>query len=148
MFNEERKNKILELLELNSKVTVGELGSLFGVSEVTIRKDLNDLCDSGLAVRTHGGAMARMRTRYEPSQAEKVQEAYPQKRAIAERAAQEIKDGETVMLYGGSTTQELARRLKEKSWNDLTVITNALNIANELADAEGINLIIIGGILR
>ena len=148
MFNEERQEKILEVMERKNKVTVKELSSLFGVSSVTIRKDLNDLCDQGLAVRTHGGAMKRTGTRFEKNQDEKQQEAYQEKQAIAEYIYKDICDGETIMLYGGSTIQELAKKIKTVSWKDLTVVTNALNIANELADVEGISLIFVGGSMR
>ena len=148
MFNQERKNEILELMNQQNKVTVGELSSLFGVSDVTVRKDLNDLCDAGLAVRTHGGAMKRINTRFELNQEQKMLVADKEKQAIAEYACREISDGETIMLYGGSTVQELAKKIKQVPWQDLTVVTNALNIANELADVDGITLLFIGGILR
>lgn len=148
MFNEERQEQILALMEEKSKVSVKELSTLFNVSEVTVRKDLNDLCDAGLAVRTHGGAMKRRTTRFEIGQEQKMMEADTEKRAIAAYACREICDGETVMLYGGSTMQALAELIKTKSWKDLTVVTNALNIANTLADTEGISLLFVGGIMR
>lgn len=148
MFNEERKNKIMALLEQEDKVTVGDLSARFDVSDVTIRKDLRELCDVGLAVRTHGGAMKRNQTRFELNQEQKAQEAHAEKQAIAAYAVEEIRDGETIMLYGGSTTQALARCIKQGKWMDLTVVTNALNIANELADVDGLGLILIGGMMR
>lgn len=148
MFNEERQEKILEVMNQKNKVTVKELSSMFGVSDVTVRKDLNDLCGAGLAVRTHGGAMKRTSTRFELNQEEKAREAYKEKEAIAGYAFREICDGETIMLYGGSTVQELARKIKTVAWKDLTVVTNALNIANELADAEGVSLLFVGGTMR
>ena len=148
MFNEERQQKILEVMDRQEKVTVKELSDMFGVSNVTVRKDLNDLCSAGLAVRTHGGAMKRGKTRFELNQEEKAKEAHKEKEAIADYAYREICDGETIMLYGGSTVQELARKIKTASWKDLTVVTNALNIANELADVEGVSLLFVGGTLR
>lgn len=148
MFNEERHEKILEVMNQRNKVTVKELSGMFGVSDVTVRKDLNDLCNAGLAVRTHGGAMRRNSTRFELNQDEKALEAYKEKEAIADYAYREICDGETIMLYGGSTVQELAKKIKTVVWKDLTVVTNALNIANELADAEGVSLIFVGGTMR
>lgn len=148
MFNSERKQKILETIETKQNVTVKELCIIYGVSDATIRKDLNDLCGQGLALRTHGGAMKRNTTRFEQTHEQKVLEAYREKQAIASYVYREICDGETIMLFGGSTVQEMARKLRTVSWTDLTVVTNALSIANELADVEGITIQFIGGTLR
>lgn len=148
MFIEERKEQILAFIEANNSATVEELCELYRVSEVTIRKDLKDLSNAGLVVRTHGGAVKVKETAFEQSQETKEKERLSEKRAIAERAYQEIRDNETMILDAGTTTQELAKLIRVGTKNNLTIITNAFNIAGELIGAEKVELIFCGGYVR
>lgn len=147
MFIEERKEKILNFVEKHSSVTVKELCDLFHVSEVTIRKDLKELGNEGLLIRTHGGAVKLKETTYEQNQTDKGKERIYEKRKIAQRAYQEINDLETIILDAGTTTQELAKIIRQED-KKLTVVTNALNIANELIECKNVEVILIGGYLR
>lgn len=148
MFIEERKEKILYFIEEKNSVTVDELCALFGVSEVTIRKDLNELSNSGLLIRTHGGAVKVKETAFEESQESKAKERIAEKRAIAKRAYEEIKDKETMILDAGTTTQELAKLIRTGTKTNLTIITNAFNIASELIGCDKVELIFVGGSVR
>ncbi|MDD3337374.1 MAG: DeoR/GlpR family DNA-binding transcription regulator [Lachnospiraceae bacterium] len=148
MFIEERKEKIVKFIEDKNAVTVDELCELFNVSEVTVRKDLNELSNAGLIIRTHGGAVKVKETAFEQSQKSKENESVKEKKLIAERAYEEIKDNETMILDAGTTTQELAKKIKSGPKTNLTVITNAFNIANELLGCEKVELIFVGGTVR
>lgn len=144
---EGRRRKILELVERSGQVTVHDVVKRFAVSAVTARSDLDALSSNGVVLRSHGGAV-----RYEPTQ------DYPlkvkatihrsEKARIGQAAAQLVKPGETIMLDSGTTTAEIAKALIHAKLKLLTVITSALNIANELADAQDICLIMVGGLLR
>lgn len=147
MFIEERKEKILNFVERNTSVTVRELCDIFQVSEVTIRKDLKELGNEGLLIRTHGGAVKLKETAFEQNQTDKGKERIQEKHRIAKLAYQEIHDSETIILDAGTTTQELAKIIK-KGEKKLTVITNALNIANELLESSNVEVIVAGGYLR
>lgn len=143
---EGRRRKILELVEQTGQVTIDDLVKRFAVSSVTARSDLDALSAKGTLVRSHGGAV-----RFEPTQ------DYPlkvkatlhrsEKSRIGQAAAQLVQPNETVILDSGTTTAEIAKDLKRARLK-ITVITSALNIANELADAPEISLIMVGGLLR
>jgi DeoR family transcriptional regulator of aga operon len=143
---EGRRRKILELVEQSGQVTIHELVKRFAVSSVTVRSDLDALSLKGALLRSHGGAV-----RFEPAQ------DYPlkvkatlhrsEKSRIGEAAAKLVQPNETVILDSGTTTAEIAKELK-RTRRKITVITSALNIASELADAPEISLIMLGGVLR
>jgi DeoR family transcriptional regulator of aga operon len=145
---EERRRRILELVEAQERVTVDELVGRYGVSAVTIRGDLDALADLGAVVRSHGGALKRAEALEDVPIAVKETLHHAEKVRIGHAAAQMIRDGETVMLDSGTTTVELARQIRFLKVRSLTVITNALNIAMEIASLPHIRLIMIGGILR
>ncbi|MGB9803409.1 DeoR/GlpR family DNA-binding transcription regulator [Desulfofundulus sp.] len=145
MFAEERRQKILELLERDQVVKVPDLSAYFNVSEATIRRDLQELEEAGYLKRTHGGAISNQAATFEPSLAEKEDQYQAEKIAIAEIAVQLVQEGDTVMLDAGSTTLQIARRLKHRK--NITIVTNAVNIACELA-AGNTEVILLGGNLR
>ncbi len=116
-----------------------------GASAASIRRDLRRLQQAGLLTRTHGGAMSNVAAAFEPSLAEKEDRFQPEKAAIARVAAGLIEDGDTVLLDSGSTTFEIARLLRQR--REVTVVTNAINIARELASAD-VEVILTGGSLR
>ena len=146
MFVEERKQRILERIESQRKVTVAELCERFHVSSATIRSDLRDLEAAGLLLRTHGGAMVKTKTGLEQDMVQRGTQHLSEKRRIAERALELIEDGDTVILDTGTTTLELARLLGRR--RDLTVVTNDLAIALCLEEIERVRVLFIGGMVR
>jgi DeoR family transcriptional regulator of aga operon len=145
---EERRRRIRELINAQERVTVDELVSDFGVSAVTIRGDLDALAEVGAVIRSHGGALRPAEAPEERPIEVKEALRHAEKVRIGYAAAQMIKDGETIMLDSGTTTVEIARQVRYLKLRSLTVITNALNIAMELATQPKVRLILIGGILR
>jgi len=145
---EERRRRIMEQLETQERVTVSELEHHFGVSAVTIRGDLDALAEVGAVIRSHGGALRHVDAPEDTPIAVKETLHHPEKVRIGHAAARMIKDGETVILDSGTTTAEIARQIRYRKLHSLNVITNALNIAMELATLPNVRLIMIGGILR
>lgn len=143
----ERRKKILNTLETNGQVFVHELSEDFGVSEVTIRNDLEMFESKGLLIRSRGGAMKMENTvgmDFRLSDKDKMN--YSEKMRIGKKAAQLVNPGETIILDSGTTTMEIAKNLNSNK--SINVITNALNIANELIKYPEINIIVPGGTLR
>jgi DeoR family transcriptional regulator of aga operon len=146
MLNLERHSKILELIDEFGKVEVGDLSRRFRTSEVTIRNDLKDLHKRGLLRRAHGGAVRLETVNVDASLHVKTSLHADEKQRIGAAAAALIKDGESIILDSGTTTQQIAKQIKNRK--DLTVITNGINIAMELLGANGIRLILLGGMVR
>ncbi|KAI1692094.1 deoR-like helix-turn-helix domain-containing protein [Ditylenchus destructor] len=144
---DERRQLIRDQVQTQGRVTVEELAERFGISVVTIRSDLNALASSGALMRTHGGALAHRDSEEVPISV-KQKLRHEQKVRIAIEAAKLIKDGETIMLDSGSTTEEIAKQIRGMRLQSLNVITNALNIAVLLATVPGINVVMPGGLLR
>lgn len=146
MLNEERRRAILESINRDGRVLVGELARNFDTSEVTIRKDLEILHSHGLLHRTHGGALPSRETALsDPTLREKERLHRKEKNRIAQAAAAMTREGQVVVLDSGSTTTAVARALRR--FHNLTVITNSVNIAAELAGTE-VEVILTGGTLR
>ncbi|RIH63762.1 DeoR/GlpR transcriptional regulator [Mariniphaga sediminis] len=143
-----RRAKILEELANKGEVSVKELSKMFSISEVTIRNDLGHLEKQNMLIRARGGAIKIKfyRIGKDPSIAEKQKEFLKEKQRIAKAAIKLLNDGDTIVLDSGSTTTEIAKNLEQL--NNLTIITNALNIASILAEYEGINIFMPGGSLR
>jgi DeoR family fructose operon transcriptional repressor len=144
MFAEERKQRILAALQRDRAVQVVELARALRASPASIRRDLGDLEQAGLLRRTHGGAIGANVTTLEPSLAQKEDHYQSEKTAIARFAATFVQDGDTICLDSGSTTRQLARELRHRR---ITVVTNALNIAWELA-ASDCEVVLTGGHVR
>ena len=142
-----RQRLILERLERAGRVQVAALSRELGVSEVTTRKDLQELEEGSFLKRVYGGAVAARRSKYNLSLGDKVGQLAANKLCIAEAALELIHDGDTIILDAGSTTLALARLLPGRK-RQLTVITNALPILAELSALEGLELIALGGIVR
>jgi DeoR/GlpR family transcriptional regulator of sugar metabolism len=141
----QRLDNLRALIRDNGLNRVGDLCRRLKVSAATVRRDLDLLERSGAIRRVHGGAVS-MENRLDESLFEdKTSLAVREKRCIAEAALKFIKPGDTIYLDGGSTVLELARLLCERS--NLTVVTNSLHAAHELA-GRGPRLIVIGGELR
>jgi len=142
----ERRRRICELLRAEGRVTVEALAARFGTSQVTIRGDLSTLESHGALTRTHGGALTV--TEVDQPLSVKQLQHHAEKLRIAAAAAALIRDGETLILDSGTTTAEIARRIRTLDLKSVNVITNALNIAALLVDVPSVRLIMPGGILR
>lgn len=146
MLIEERRQHILALIQKDGRVLVDELSSNLGLSKITIRKDLDYLESKNLLMRTHGGALpVNEGALSDPPIQEKKNLHHEEKIRIAAAAAAMVSEGQCIILDSGSTTTEIARSLA--SFKHLTVITNALNIAAELAQSN-VEVIQIGGTIR
>ncbi|MCQ2341938.1 MAG: DeoR/GlpR family DNA-binding transcription regulator [Paludibacteraceae bacterium] len=148
MFINERRAAILKMLDTNHEVSVTDLSTQLKTSEVTIRKDLNELQRRNLVIRTRGGAIRVPSTVNDPDNTVEYKQMFnsPQKRAIGEKAATLIHDGETIMVDAGTTTLQVVKHLDK--FHHLTIITNAINIATEALRYQRFQVILLGGHLR
>jgi DeoR family transcriptional regulator of aga operon len=146
MRRSDRMSAVLAALAEAGSVHVGDLSRRFSVSEATMRRDLALLEEQRLLTRTHGGALAQdvayeLPVRYRDGQHREA------KRAIARLAVQRLPGGPHVVgLTGGTTTSEVARQLSDRT--ELTIVTNALNIAMDLVLRPRVKLIVVGGVSR
>ncbi|MDR1525552.1 MAG: DeoR/GlpR family DNA-binding transcription regulator [Tannerella sp.] len=138
-----RRIKILDLIREDGHAKVHELSKIFKVTDVTIRQDLEILEDMGYIQREHGGAFLKDIGSFVKSGQVFNQTHIEAKREIARKAVTFINEGDSIILDSGSTTTEIAKLLT--NFKELTVITNALNIALILGENHGINLIVTGG---
>ncbi len=146
IFVEERRNQIIEFLNKKNRVSVIELAKIFNVGEVTIRRDLADLEERGLVRRTHGGAILADNGSDEPPLKERESRKREEKERIAKFVSQIIRNGETVIIDGGSTTLQIAKYLRSKS--NLIIVTNSAGIADEFVNSNECSVIVTGGELR
>lgn len=148
LFPEERRARICALIAENGRVSVDELTSLFNVSKVTVRSDLERLERDGVLRRTHGGAVALATdiSRADPDFYERERIMLEEKGRIGEAGAALVQDGMTVLFDASTTALQVARRIKDR--RSLTVLTNCLPLAMEVGDAAGINTLILGGNVR
>ncbi len=146
LLKEERLQLILSALRENGRVTVAELSRRFQVSEITIRRDLRELADQGLLRRAHGGAILPDSVSPEPPVIQRMAYNDAHKKRIGRAAAALIQEGESVFIGSGSTNAYVVPHLTK--YSDLTVVTNALNIATELATAPHITVVVLGGMMR
>jgi DeoR family transcriptional regulator of aga operon/DeoR family fructose operon transcriptional repressor len=144
-----RRAQTLELIKSHGKISLLEIVQTVGCSEATARRDLDALEKAGEIIRTNGGAI------YEGSLTSAVSELpFAAKRdfrrldkeRIAATAAALVEEGDIICLTGGTTTFFIAKALKKH--RNITIVTNAVNIAYELADAEDIQVVVIGGVMR
>lgn len=141
-----RKDEILRLLAQNHMMKAGELAEQFHVSMETIRRDLSELEEVKLIRRVHGGAVLYTEYGIEPDYAFRTTENYSEKFRIGQKAAEMVKDGDSVIIDIGTTTLEFAKALKGKK--NLTVFTNSIKIAYELMSEREISVILLGGKVR
>ncbi len=147
MLAEERRRKIADHVRRHGRAEVAELSDLFGVSRMTVRRDLAALATGGLLARSWGGALVPEESlSTEMPYALKRRDNEEAKRRIGQHAAALVCDGEVVILDGGSTTLHIATHLRGK--RGLTVVTNDLKISIEVAMLPGITLVTTGGILQ
>lgn len=135
----ERRMQILKDVTDNEIISVAELATKYGVSQVTIRSDLRELQKDGLIQRIHGGAASKSDERID----NRLNAHYEIKLRIAERAAQLVESGETIFIESGSTNALLAKKLAET--RDVTIVTNSYFIANFVRDFPRTKIVLLGG---
>jgi DeoR family transcriptional regulator of aga operon len=142
----ERRSLIIKELNLKGKVDVSNLSEEFGVSEVTIRNDLAQLEKKNILIRARGGALRvdPVGIDYDISEKDKIN--IKAKQLIGLKASEYVNEGDTIMVDSGTTAMEFVRNIDKKT--GITVITNALNIANQFYNNNDINVVIPGGVLR
>ena len=139
----DRHARLLELVCTSGSATVEELSATLNVAPSTIRRDLQHLSVNGRIIRSYGGAIASGSRTGVASSAPRMQ---AEKRRIAAAAASLVEDGQTIAVSSGTTAVEFARQLARHA--GLTVITNSLDVAQELVDRDGIQLVVLGGVVR
>ncbi|MGM7774570.1 DeoR/GlpR family DNA-binding transcription regulator [Arthrobacter sp. KNU-44] len=141
-----RMVSVLSLLNERESVSLGELSEIFGVSLATIRRDISDLADQRLLLRTHGGAR-RFESDAELPVGLKDAQHRESKQAIARKVATLLPTGRyAIALSGGTTTAEVAKALASRS--ELTIVTNSLTTVMEIANRPNLSLIVTGGLVR
>ncbi len=148
----QRWNALLELMSANGEVSVADAARALGVSFATIRRDMDDLARQQLITRTRGGAIAG-NVSYDLPLRYKTARHAAEKQRIGRAAAALITPGAIVALNGGTTTSEVARALAirpdlQDGDPAITVVTNALNIASELAVRQQVKIVLTGGVAR
>jgi DeoR family transcriptional regulator, aga operon transcriptional repressor len=150
----QRWNTLLDLLPGDGQLTVAGAARALGVSQATIRRDLDELAQQQLLTRTRGGAVAG-HVSYDLPLRYKTARHAPEKQRIGRAAAALVEPGASVALNGGTTTSEVARALATRpdlqngtGAPAITVVTNAMNIANELAVRQHIKIVVTGGVTR
>lgn len=142
----QRRHDIVQTALSCGKVLVDDLSIKYGVSAVTIRADLNLLNDKGLLIRSRGGAFANSRVSPEMSIEQKFNANLSVKKLLAEATVSLINENEAVILDSGTTTAEVAKCLRD--FRRLVVMTNGFNVAQNLLDANGVEVLMTGGTLR
>ncbi len=143
MFAEQRRLKILELIQEEGSARVKDLARIFSVTEPTIRQDLDKLESEGVIIKEHGGAFLKSIPDQVKSFSLQHLENMDKKIAIAIKAATFVNDYESIILDSGSTVSELAKHLTDR--HNLTIVTNALNIALLLGAVRGNDVLVTGG---
>ncbi len=146
MLADERYVEILELLKGRTILRTQDIIEHLGVSRETVRRDLNHLEEKGLVRRVYGGITSVRRALDEPPYDARESANADEKRAIGKVAADLVRDGEVVILDGGTTVMEVARNLHRLS--QLTVLTNSLRAAQELTPHPSISVYMLGGRVR
>ena len=142
----ERRSQILKALEAEKRVLVPELAKKYAVTEETIRRDLEKLEKEGLLKKTYGGAVQAQNLSHELPYKVRAETNIAQKRIIAEKISQLIKANENILLDASSTCVHIAKKLK--SVNNLTIITNSVEILIEYSTSNSASVISTGGVLR
>jgi DeoR/GlpR family transcriptional regulator of sugar metabolism len=146
MLPNERQDELLRVLLTQGALKIADISQRLGVSEMTIRRDLERLEADGLVQRVHGGAIISTQNAFELSFARREMMHRDLKRLIGLAAATLVHDGDHVALDGSTTTLHVARNLRGRQ--NLTVVTNGIKVAIELGHIPGIHLFLTGGLLR
>jgi len=148
-FTRERQDEIARIIEERGRARVNDLATRFGVSGVTIRRDLSVLESEHRAVRLHGGAIAPDDRGAELAFDLRERLQADEKVRVGDAAARLVRDGESIVMDASTTALQVARSLKRRrDWTHLTVVTNGLRLASELAGMPGIAVLMLGGRVR
>ena len=142
----ERRDKIKDIIEKEEEVRVPQLADFFGTSQATIRTDLKEMERAKLLQRTHGGAISigsAYKSYYDTTLKERMNINKEEKQKIAQAGANLVQDGDTIIIDSGTTSIYLARELSQKK--NLTIVTNAVLVAQELFYNPSIKVILLGG---
>jgi DeoR/GlpR family transcriptional regulator of sugar metabolism len=142
---EQRRDQLLELVRQKGFASLPELAETLEVSESTVRRDLEQLEESGAAKRTHGGVFYTGREPRLPHFVDRQSNQWEKKKLIGERAAELVEDGDTLLLDGGTTTYEVAQRLVGRS---VQVVTNSLPVANLFLTSPTTDVVLVGGYIH
>jgi DeoR/GlpR family transcriptional regulator of sugar metabolism len=146
MDSKTRRATIAEQLRVDGEASIAELATLFGTSEMTIRRDLDFLEVEGLARRARGGAISVLSRSFEPPILQRAAHMADAKRRIGAAAASLLRENETVVIDVGTTTHEMAKALPDNL--SITAITSSLLISTELSTKPLVKAIVTGGVLR
>ena len=141
--SENRRDEIVELVQMNGKVKVSELSERYNISEVSIRKDLEALEAQGHLSRIHGGAVGMNKLYINMDLTERYKTNSAAKKAVAELAASFIEDNDTIMMNAGTTLTYVLRALRGKK--NISIVTNSIQNATEAALYPSFNVILLGG---
>jgi DeoR/GlpR family transcriptional regulator of sugar metabolism len=144
VFADERQARIAEHVATRGRAHINDLATMFGVTEVTIRKDLGALQDRGVLKRTHGGAIARVPLVDRDVERRVAMHRGP-KEAIGRVCVGLLKAGDSVFLGGGSTVRAIAGALAAGPRQDITVLTNSMEVALAVSGTSGIDHVLVGG---
>jgi DeoR/GlpR family transcriptional regulator of sugar metabolism len=144
MIDRDRDERLIAFVRASGTASVADLSRELGLGPSTVRRTLQRLAGEGRLVRTYGGAT--LVARPVEGTAPQRTRAYEEKRRVAAAAAGLVHDGQTIVVTSGSTAIEFARRLVDR--RELTVITNSLDVAQVLLDFDGIQLVVLGGVIR
>ena len=141
----ERRQSIIKQISINKSVKVVELSKEFGVTEETIRRDLEKLEKEGVLVRTYGGAVETTKTDEQLPLSARLRENIEGKKLISDIVAGLVQDGDVVMIGAGSTSLKIARQINKKK--NIKVITNSVGVLTEIIQNDNIKVICTGGVL-
>lgn len=145
MFSIDRQNQIVKIISEKGSVSIRELSSIFNVTEMTINRDLKKLQDQNLVKRIHGGATCQRRLLGEIKFSERISSHIKEKEMIARKAVEYVREGDSLILYGSTTTLILAKEIARKNIGNITIVTNSDYIVNELKMMPDITIISTGG---
>ena len=145
MLKSERQDAIVAEVWRRGIASVADLAALLGVSEITVRRDMDELGAAGRVQRIRGGARPLMPRDHEPPVVQRQAEQAEEKRAIGLAALELVHDGDVIGIESGSTSLELARALAGRTWRWLQVVTNSFTVLGELLRVPGVHLVFVGG---
>jgi DeoR/GlpR family transcriptional regulator of sugar metabolism len=149
MIAQQRKNLMVQHIIERGAASISELSARFGVSSMTVRRDLSQLARQGLIRKAHGGALSVELAEFEPSFQEKDVVNSAEREGVGAAAAAMIGPRDTVFLTTGTTTMQIVRQLgKRPAGMPLTVVTNSLNNAYELCKLPAVRVVVLGGEVR
>jgi DeoR family fructose operon transcriptional repressor len=148
MLKSERHDEILSEVQRLKVASIPDLAESLNVSEITVRRDLDELARAGLLERVRGGARERSQRGPEPPVIHRQMSQVEEKKVIGAAALDLISDGDVIALESGSTIFQLVRCISKRSWGQLQVVTNSFTIVEELIHVHGVQLVFIGGLVQ